>query len=203
MKDSAGGGVSDRERQSHQLAADLAEQLGVPVKFVYHDEPARRGIGAGRVYWADGPTPSVMRAEIARQAERYPAVDVERLAFSRSATDLARVAAMLVRLPRQPEQTGDIDMAVVDSAFDAVDFPERLGDVLLRRAQALLQLEGSLSVTVVRLLCARAAPGWEYAERWLDELIAAADDSRTDGRVADLTAARARRGRRRRPDRPS
>jgi hypothetical protein len=185
--------MSARARQSHRLAAELAEHFGVPVEFVYTGEPDRRGVGAWRVYWTNGPTPAVLEAEVARRATRYPAVDVEHLGWSRSGTDLARAAALLAWLPQHPDYFGYLDsLYVVDSAFDAVDFPERLDEPVLRRARALLQLQGWLSMTVLQQLAAHCAPGWEHAEQWLDELAEIAE-GRAGGNVVDLAAARDRR----------
>lgn len=185
--------MSTRARQSHRLAADLAEHFGVRVELVYTGERDRNGNGAWQVSWNDGPTPATMRAEIARHAARYPAVDVERLGFSRSSTDLAQAAALLAWLPQHPEWCDHLDNTfVVDRAFNETEFPEQLDEQVLRQARSLLrQGEGWLSGPTIRLLGEQCARGWEQAEQWLDGM-AAQGEGRADDNVIDLAAARER-----------
>jgi hypothetical protein len=72
----------------------------VRVELVDPGEPDRHGNGAWRMSWTDGPTVPTMRAEIARRAERYPAVDGEHLGYFRGGTDQATAA----RIRHQDQQ---------------------------------------------------------------------------------------------------
>ncbi len=185
--------MSARARQSHQLAAALSEHFGVTVELDYTGEADRRGVGAWRVSWTDGPTPAAMTAEITRRAARYPAVEVGKLGQFRGSTDFARAAALLAWLPQHPEYLEHFNTFVVDAAFDAAEFPERLDDpVVTRRARALLQPKGWLSAATMQQLAQHCARGWSHAEQWLDDLAAVAE-GRAGDNVVDLSTARVRR----------
>lgn len=184
--------MSARARQSHQLAAMLAEHFGVAVEMVYVGERDRNGVGAWRVSWTDGPTPTAMTAEVARRAGRFPAVEADKLGQFRSSTDFARATALLAWLPQHPEYLDHLNSFVVDAAFDVIEFPERLDEHVARRARALLQPKGWLSAATLEQLGQHGARGWDHAEQWLDGLAAVAE-GRAGDNVVDLSTARVHR----------
>jgi hypothetical protein len=172
--------VSARSTQSHRLAAALTDHFGMHVEMVYDGERdfhTKQHREFWRLSWTDGPTITTMRAEIGQRAARYPAVDVTGLRCSRSGTDQAQAAALLVWLPEHPEQIAAMayveNTFVVESAFDDVEHPERLPEPIHQRAHALLSLDrGWLSLAVLRQLGQHCVHGWEQAEQWLDVLVA-------------------------------
>jgi hypothetical protein len=193
--------VSARSAQSRRLAAALSDRCGVRVELIYTGDRDRQGRHRDfwQVSWDNGPTPDTMRAQIAHMADRFPAVDIEQLRYSRGGSWQTKAAALLTWLPEHPERLDALDNSfVVDLAFDAIDHPERLDQPVQRRAQALLRLgEGWLSGAVIALFGRHCAAGWAHAERWLDGLVDV-EDGRAGGAVIDLSAARTRRDHRQR-----
>lgn len=113
-------------------------------------------------------------------------VPAAELSYSRCLSTLGEATALLIWLERHPDVLRDIGAVHLVAARDEVAYPERVDDVLRRRARALLcrSPSGTVGYEVLRELSGPGRRGWVAVQEWLDG---------PAPMVVDLAAERARR----------
>jgi hypothetical protein len=182
--------------QAGRLAYELADELRLHRVEVHWSGTKKKGsFGGWRVEWTDGPTVAHMRTAVRGRAKRFPAVVVMELGYDRCHTALAEAIALLLYVDRERDWAYCIE-SLLWSAFDAIDWPERVDQVWHSRAHALLRHTPDPDVAVVttyavHALASTARHGWETALAWLDRLAAEHAAIAEDSTVIDLANRRA------------
>jgi hypothetical protein len=104
-----------------------------------------------------------MRLLVKECAKRFPAVPVADLGYDRCDTPLAEAIALLLYIVRDRSRADWIEIPLVYSAFDAVDWPERADQVWHDRARATPCAPSPSTLATVGITRWR---GWTGSPRW-------------------------------------
>jgi hypothetical protein len=187
--------MSARSAQARRLGREVARQLGLRRAEIHWAGRKADSFGGWRLEWTDGPTVPAMRTLVQRYAEQSPAVPVAELGYDRCRTSLAEAIALLLFIDRDRSWVDCIEIPLMLSAYDVIDWPERADQVWQDRAQALLRHtpdRGRSVVTsyAVRAFASQARIGWDHALEWLDRLVVERDELTRASNVVDLACRR-------------